>query len=229
MVNKSFLLLLAVYEGSYFSLSFPMVGFCFAARLLCSSCARGHEDSTGKHLQCSRGMTRVSRAASHGDAAEGPRCLLRALGGRVLSAEAALAPLVHRLHLPACRGDHGPSISQPAEGTTVRPSPGLQRGPGSLCLSACRGDHGPSVSRPTEGTTVPPSPGLQRGPGRLRLLACGGYHSAMMMCRPMSPGAMHPPEDTEVKPRPLISGPPRCNLLQACACMAVGSGLVVHW
>ena len=194
MVNKSFLLLLAVYEGSYFSLSFPMVGFCFAARLLCSSCARGHEDSTGKHLQCSRGMTRVSRAASHGDAAEGPRCLLRALGGRVLSAEAALAPLVHRLHLPACRGDHGPSISQPAEGTTVRPSPGLQR-----------------------------------GPGRLRLLACGGYHSAMMMCRPMSPGAMHPPEDTEVKPRPLISGPPRCNLLQACACMAVGSGLVVHW
>lgn len=136
--------------------------------------------------------------------------------------------LVHRLHLPACGGDHGPSISRPAEGTMAPPSPSLQRGPRRLHLLTCRGDQGASVSRPVEGTRASPSPSLQRGPQHLDLPTCGGDHGAVMMCRPTSPGAMHPPDDTQVEPRPLISGPPRC-LPQACACVAMGPGLAVCW
>ena len=77
-----------------------------------------------------------------------------------------------------------------------------------------------SVSRPAEGTRALPSPDLWRGPGRLRLLTRRGEHGAVMMCRPTSPRAMNPPDDTEMAPRALSSGPPGC-LPQACACVAV--------
>lgn len=110
--------------------------------------------------------------------------------------------------------------------------PGICFGHGGLGAE-CRGSPGEpwsiaSISQPAEGTTVPLSPGLQRGPRHLDLPTCGGDHGAVMMCRPTSPGAMHPPDDTEVEPRPLISGPPRC-LPQACACVAVGPGPAVCW
>ena len=148
--------MLAVYEGSYFSPSFPTVGFyifktswqrdtqtflcvvrplspgwfallCFtiALLLLCTRMLGQHRKTPPAFVQDDSGIT--------GCWSQGGQASASGMGGRVLSAEAALA-----------RPWSTASVSRPVEGTRAPPSPNPQRG------ARCRDDVQTHVSQSNE-------------------------------------------------------------------------------